>query len=82
MLAGQADAQSLADQCLALFGRPRRLFQARVRAGAGGFAWPTLALGACVALRWPQHRALAAGRPLVVQGVSTRGDATTLTLWG
>lgn len=82
VLAGQADAQSLADQCLALFGRPRRLFQARVRAGAGGFAWPTMALGACVALRWPQHRALAAGRPLVVQGVSTRGDATTLTLWG
>ena len=65
VLADQADAQSLADQCLALFGRPRRLFQARVRAGAGGFAWPTMALGACVALRWPQHRALAAGRPLV-----------------
>ena len=77
-----ADAQPLADQLLAVFGRPRRMFQARIRSGAGGFSWPTMQLGACVALRWPQHRALAAGRPLIVQGVSARGDATTLTLWG
>ena len=39
VLAGQADAQSLADQCLARFGRPRRLFQARVRAGGRVRAW-------------------------------------------
>lgn len=77
-----ADAQSLADRLLALFSRPRRLFLARVRAGAGGFSWPTIQLGACLALRWPHHRALAAGRPMIVQGVSARGDATTLTLWG
>ena len=67
---------------LALFGRPRRVFLARMRAGAGGYAWPTAELGACFNLRWPQHRALAAGRPMIVQGVSARGDATTLTLWG
>ena len=78
----EADAQSLADRLLAIFGRPRRLFLARLRAGAAGYAWPTMALGACVALRWPQHRALASGRPMIVQGVSARGDATTLTLWG
>jgi hypothetical protein len=67
---------------LAIFGKPRRLFLARLRAGAAGYCWPTCQLGACLALRWPQHRALATGRPLIVQGVSARGDATTLTLWG
>lgn len=77
-----ADAQALADRLLAIFGRPRRLFLARLRAGAGGYAWPTITLGASVALCWPQHRALAQGRPMLVQGVSARGDATTLTLWG
>ena len=78
----QADAQSLADRLLVIFGKPRRLFLARLRAGAAGYCWPTCQLGACLALRWPQHRALASGRPLIVQGVSARGDATTLTLWG
>lgn len=78
----QADAQSLASRVQALFGRPRRMFLARVRAGAANLCWPTLAMGACVSLRWPQHRALAAGRPLRVVGLSARGDAATLTLWG
>ncbi len=77
-----ADAQSLADRLLVLFSKPRRMFLAKLRAGAGGYAWPTAQLGACLALRWPQHRALASGRPMIVQGVSARGDATTLTLWG
>lgn len=77
-----ADAQSLADQLLALFKRPRRMFQVQMRPGAGGLAWPTLQLGACVSLRWPQRQALASGRVLLVVGVSSRGDATTLTLWG
>jgi hypothetical protein len=76
------DATAIALRLLALFGRPRRLFQARLRPGAGGYAWPTTRLGACLSLRWPQHQALAAGRPMIVQGVSARGDATTLTLWG
>lgn len=78
----EADAQSLADRLLSIFGRPRRLFLARLRVGAGGYAWPTLQLGTRLALRWPPHRALAAGRPMIVQSVSARGDATTLTLWG
>lgn len=77
-----SDAQSLADQLLALFKRPRRMFQVRMRPGAGGIAWPTLQLGACVSLRWPQRQALASGRALLVVGVSSRGDAATLTLWG
>jgi hypothetical protein len=77
-----ADAQSLAGQILALTKRPRRLFQVRMRPGAAGYAWPTLRLGACVSLRWPQRQALASGRVLIVTGVSARGDATTLTLWG
>ncbi len=76
------DAQSLADQALAMFGVPRRMFQVRIRQGAGGFSWPTMRLGACVTLIWPRHRALAAGRPMIVQAVSSRGEATTLTLWG
>jgi len=76
------DAQSLADQILALTKRPRRLFQVRMRPGAGGYAWPTISLGTCVSLRWPQRLALASGRALIVTGVSSRGDATTLTLWG
>lgn len=76
------DAQSLAAQLLELCKRPRRLFQVPMRPGAGGYAWPTLQLGACVSLRWPQRQALASGRALIVAGVSARGDAATLTLWG
>ena len=33
---GRAIAQSLADRLLAVFGKPRRLFLARLRAGAAG----------------------------------------------
>jgi hypothetical protein len=77
-----ADAQSLAEQILALTKRPRRLFQVRMRPGAAGYAWPTLRLGACVSLRWPQRQALASGRALIVTGISARGDSTTLSLWG
>ncbi len=77
-----ADAQALADDILALFGRPRRLFRVTMRAGAGGFCWPSLRVGAVVSLVWSRHRALASGRSMTVTGVSARGDATTLTLWG
>ena len=76
------DAQSLADSMMALFKRPRRLFQVQMRPGAGGYAWPTIAPGTCVSLRWPRQRSLASGRALLVVGVSARGDAATLTLWG
>lgn len=76
------DAQAVADAMLALFRLPRRLFQAPMRPGGGGYAWPTMRLGACVSLRWPPRLSLAGGRPLIVVGVSARGDATTLTLWG
>lgn len=76
------DAQALAEKLLALFKKPRRLFQVAIRPGAGGFAWPTLEIGACLLLKWPYTKALAAGRPVIVQGISVRGDAVTLTLWG
>lgn len=77
-----SDAQALADRILSLFGRPRRAFEVRMRTGAGGYGWHTARLGACVTLRWPGIAALAAARPMLVTGVSSRGDSATLTLWG
>ena len=77
-----SDAQILADLMLEIFSVPRRLFEVRIRAGAGGINWPAISLGTCVTLTWPNHVALASGRDLIVQGVSARGDDVTLSLWG
>ena len=78
----EVDAQAVADDVLAMFGRPRRAFRVTMRSGAAGFCWPSLQVGAAVSLVWSRHRALVNGRPMIVVGVSSRGDATTLTLWG
>jgi hypothetical protein len=82
IFASETDAQSRVDQMLAIFGVPRRMWVVRIRPGAGGYAWSTLRLGACVLLTWSRHRALAAGRKLIVIGVSIQGERTSVTLWG
>lgn len=70
------DADALALRLLEMHGVPRRSW--RVGLSRAGLA---ILPGEAVRLTWPRH-GLANGRVLLVTGVSVRGDATNLTLWG
>jgi hypothetical protein len=78
----EADATALAARLMALFSAPRRAWTVRLGPNAGGIVWSALEPGSCVQLTWPHQAALRQGRPLIVRGISARGDNVTLDLWG
>lgn len=72
----ESDALALATRLQALHGTPRRHWRVPINR-AGLAAQP----GQALLLTWPRH-GLAAGRVLLVRGVSIRGDRAELLLWG
>lgn len=76
VLDAESDAAALALTLFDLHSLPRRTW--RVPLNRAGIA---LALGQPVRLTWPRH-GLAAGRVLLVRGLSLRGDRTEALLWG
>ena len=70
LIAGNWKMHGLAAQAAAL--------AREIRAGAGGYTWPTIRLGACVRLVWDRSRALATGRAMIVVGAPNSSNSLRL----
>lgn len=75
-------ASTTAQNLLAIYKVPRRTWAARVGPRAGGINWWSVPIGSTVTLKWPGIPTLKSGKKLLVRGISARGDAAELELWG
>lgn len=82
VLESATDASTLAQSLLAIYKVPRRTWAAKIGPRAGGINWWALPIGTTVVLKWPGIPTLAGGKALIVRGISARGDAAELELWG
>lgn len=82
VLESATEASTLAQNLLAIYKVPRRTWAAKIGPRAGGINWWALPIGTTVILKWPGIPTLAGGKALIVRGISARGDAAELELWG
>jgi len=82
VLESKTAASTIAQNLLAIYKVPRRTWAARVGPRAGGINWWSVPIGSTVTLKWPGIPTLKSGKKFIVRGISARGDAAELELWG
>ena len=82
VLESKTAASTIAQNLLAIYKVPRRTWAARVGPRAGGINWWSVPIGSTVTLKWPNIPTLKSGKKFIVRGISARGDAAELELWG
>ena len=82
VLESQTAASTIAQNLLAIYKVPRRTWSAKVGPRAGGINWWSVPIGSTVTLKWPGIPTLKSGKKFIVRGISARGDAAELELWG
>jgi hypothetical protein len=78
----EADAKALSDRLLSLFGRSRRHWRVKLRAGTRGITPEMVLPGTVLSVTWPGLSALAAGAQLMVRSLDATGDNLDLVCWG
>jgi hypothetical protein len=76
------DASAYVLRLMEIFSVPRRSWRVAIRAQEAWRLWGVIEPGQRVRLTWPGIAALRDGRPLILTGVSARGDSLSLDLWG